>query len=67
MKKIFFCRRSSLALIGIIVLAALGYLTKDAMAVATGIMTIVLGIAGSNAYQKSQAAKYSQSNEGNKG
>ena len=49
MKKIFNCRRSSLALLGMIILGAglfSGHDTSNAIA------AICIGIAGSNAYEK---------------
>ena len=52
MKKIFKCRRSSLALIGMGLLFILGL--YKSMDVAMGIAAICAGVAGSNAYEKSK-------------
>ena len=52
MLKIFSCRRSSIALIGISVLTFLGY-TKG-IDVSMAISGICLAVAGSNAYEKKQ-------------
>ena len=49
MIKIFKCRRSSLALIGIFLLFLLGY-TKSADVTAS-MATIIMAIAGANAYE----------------
>lgn len=50
MKKILECRRSSLALIGMLLLTILGY-TKGAD-VAVAIATISIGVSGANAFEK---------------
>lgn len=52
MKKILNCRRSTLAILGILCLTGLGFYTKDAQAVAMAISGIVLAVAGANAYEK---------------
>jgi hypothetical protein len=49
MIKIFSCRRSSIALIGIVVLGIIAIVKGHD--VSMGISTIVLAVAGSNAYQ----------------
>jgi hypothetical protein len=50
MKKIFTCRRSSLALIGMMLLALIAF--SKGHDVAMAISGIVLAVAGSNAYEK---------------
>jgi hypothetical protein len=50
MIKIFKCRRSSIALICVLVLGSLGYF--KGMDVAMAISTIAIGVAGANAYEK---------------
>lgn len=50
MIKIFKCRRSSLALIGMILLFALGFF--KAIDVAGAISAITMAVAASNAYEK---------------
>lgn len=53
MKKIFNCRRSSLALISIIALSAIAIKTNtDIGGIALAISGIVGSVAGSNAYEK---------------
>ena len=52
MKKIWTCRRSIIALVGIACLTYLGY-TKD-LDVALAISGIVLSVAGSNSYENSK-------------
>ncbi len=50
MLKIWGCRRSSLAVLCILVLGILGYV--KGMEVSASIATIAIGIAGANAYEK---------------
>jgi hypothetical protein len=57
MLKIWNCRRSSIAVICILVLGILGYF--KAMDVSMAISTIAIGVAGANAYE----GKKVQSNE----
>ena len=54
MKQIFQCRRSSLALIGMVILGAGLYFGKDT---SSAIAAICIGIAGANSYEKSKANK----------
>jgi len=56
MKKIWNCRRTYLATLGIICLTTLG-LTVGMDGVAIAIAGIVGAVAGANAYQKSKAAQ----------
>lgn len=49
MKKIFSCRRSSLALIGMLILAASMWSGQDT---SQAIAMICIGVAGANAYEK---------------
>ncbi|NVM33954.1 MAG: hypothetical protein HWN81_00060 [Candidatus Lokiarchaeota archaeon] len=56
MLRIFKCRRSSIALIGIAILTFLGY-TKG-LDVSMAISGIVLAVAGSNAYEKKNKDEY---------
>ena len=51
MIKIFKCRRSSLALIGMMILGAAMWSGQDTSA---AISMICIGVAGSNAYEKSK-------------
>lgn len=51
MKKIFECRRSSLALLGMIILGVGLYFGKDT---SNAIAAICIGIAGANSYEKSK-------------
>jgi hypothetical protein len=57
MKKVLTCRRSTIAILGIVCLTSLGLYTKDAQAVAIAISTIAVGIAGANAYEKKGSDK----------
>lgn len=50
MKKIWQCRRSSLAVICIMVLGLLGFFKN--MDVSMAIASIAIGVAGANAYEK---------------
>lgn len=50
MIKVFKCRRSSIAVICILVLGFLGY--SKGMDVSTAIAMIAMGVAGANAYQQ---------------
>lgn len=50
MLKIWNCRRSSIAVICILVLGGLGYL--KGMDVSMSIATIAIGVAGANAFEK---------------
>jgi hypothetical protein len=53
MRKIFSCRRSSLALIGIVCLTALGvHVGTDISGIAVAISGIVASVSASNAWQK---------------
>ena len=61
MLKIFTCRRSSIAFIGICVLTFLGY-TKG-MDVAMAISGICLAVAGSNAAQRVGEKRYGKDSE----
>lgn len=59
MIRIFSCRRSSLALIGIVMLSVMAYTIEGvAITCVTSIAGIILAIAGANAYQGSQEAKH---------
>lgn len=52
MRKILNCRRSTLALISILILGGLGFHLSSAEYIAVAISGIVIGVAGSNAYEK---------------
>ncbi len=65
MKKIFYCRRSSLALISIAGLLTLGFMNPEAVgSVCLAIPGIVGAVAGANAYQKSKQAQYNEGQPG---
>ena len=50
MKQIFKCRRSSIALISILLLTFLGF--AKSMDVSMAISTVAIGLAGANAFEK---------------
>lgn len=59
MRKIFFCRRSSLALISIAGLLSLGFFVPEAATqVCIAISGICMGVAGANAYQGAKEKQY---------
>lgn len=63
MIRIFSCRRSSLAFVGIVILTVMAYTIEDvAITCVTSIAGIILAIAGANAYQGSQEAKHANLN-----
>ena len=55
MKKIFECRRTSLAFFGILCLTGLGvHIGEDISGIAVAISGIVAAVAGANAFEKSK-------------
>ena len=65
MKKILDCRRTSLAFFAICCLTGLGvYLGQDVSGIAMAISGIVIGVAGSNAFEKSKTQAPKKDEEG---